>query len=50
MKIVALNGLLGYGYNEHALELAFSEKVDFLGVDADQSQLQNVQSQKPYRQ
>ncbi len=34
MKIVALNGLLGYGYNEHALELAFSEKVDFLGVDA----------------
>ena len=34
MKIVALNGLLGYGYSEHALDLAFSEKVDFLGVDA----------------
>ena len=34
MKIVALNGLLGYGYTEEALELAFSEKVDFLGVDA----------------
>lgn len=34
MKIVALNGLLGYGYSEDALELAFSEKVDYLGVDA----------------
>jgi len=34
MKIVALNGLLGYGYNEEALEIAFSEKVDYLGVDA----------------
>ncbi len=34
MKIVALNGLLGYGYSEEALELAFSEKVDYLGVDA----------------
>ncbi len=34
MKIVALNGLLGYGYNAEALELAFSEKVDYLGVDA----------------
>lgn len=34
MKIVALNGLLGYGYSEEALNLAFSEKVDFLGVDA----------------
>lgn len=34
MKIVALNGLLGYGYSEKALEIAFSEKVDFLGVDA----------------
>ncbi len=34
MKIVALNGLLGYGYSEESLELAFSEKVDFLGVDA----------------
>jgi len=34
MKIVALCGLLGYGYNEDALKIAFSEKVDFLGVDA----------------
>ncbi|MBR2615350.1 MAG: acyclic terpene utilization AtuA family protein [Clostridia bacterium] len=34
MKIVALNGLLGYGYNEEALKIAFSEKVDYLGVDA----------------
>ena len=34
MKIVALNGLLGYGYDPEALELAFSEKVDYLGVDA----------------
>lgn len=34
MKIVALNGLLGYGYDERALEIAFSEKVDYLGVDA----------------
>ncbi len=34
MKIVALNGLLGYGYSEEALEVAFSEKVDYLGVDA----------------
>lgn len=34
MKIVALNGLLGYGYSEEALEIAFSEKVDYLGVDA----------------
>ena len=34
LKIVALNGLLGYGYSREALELAFSEKVDYLGVDA----------------
>ncbi len=34
MKIVALNGLLGYGYSEESLDMAFSEKVDFLGVDA----------------
>lgn len=34
MKIVALCGLLGYGYSEEALKTAFSEKVDFLGVDA----------------
>lgn len=34
MKIVALNGLLGYGYSEEALNTAFAEKVDYLGVDA----------------
>ena len=34
LKIVALNGLLGYGYSEEALNIAFSEKVDYLGVDA----------------
>ena len=34
MKIVALNGLLGYGYGEESLDIAFSEKVDYLGVDA----------------
>lgn len=34
MKIVALNGLLGYGYSEEALNCAFSEHVDYLGVDA----------------
>lgn len=34
MKIVALCGMLGYGYSEQALNVAFEEKVDFLGVDA----------------
>ncbi len=34
MKIVALNGLLGYGYSEEALNQAFSEHVDYVGVDA----------------
>jgi len=34
LKIVALNGLLGYGYSKEALDIAFSEKVDYLGVDA----------------
>ena len=34
MKIVALNGLLGYGYSEEALKNAFRERVDYLGVDA----------------
>ena len=34
MKIVALNGLLGYGYSEEGLNIAFEEKVDYLGVDA----------------
>ena len=27
MKIVALTGILGYGYSEKALEIAFSEKA-----------------------
>ena len=34
MKIVALCGLLGYGYSEESLKIAFSEKVDYVGVDA----------------
>lgn len=34
MKIIALNGLLGYGYSKEALEEAFREKVDYVGVDA----------------
>ena len=34
MKIVSLCGLLGYGYSEESLNIAFSEKVDYLGVDA----------------
>lgn len=34
MKIVSLCGLLGYGYSETALEAAFAEKVDYVGVDA----------------
>ena len=34
MKIVSLCGLLGYGYSEEALRTAFSEKVDYVGVDA----------------
>lgn len=34
MKIIALNGLLGYGYSETALKNAFLEKPDVIGVDA----------------
>lgn len=34
MKIVALNGLLGYGYSEDALNNAFSQNPDVIGVDA----------------
>ena len=37
MKIVALNGLLGYGYSEEALNIAFEDHVDYLGVDAGSS-------------
>ena len=34
MKIIALNGLLGYGYSEVALENAFANCPDYIGVDA----------------
>lgn len=34
MKIIALNGLLGYGYTEQALSNAFKQNPDFIGVDA----------------
>lgn len=34
MKIIALNGLLGYGYSEEALNNAFLENPDVIGVDA----------------
>ena len=37
MKIVALCGLLGYGFSEESLNIAFSEKVDYVGVDAGSS-------------
>ena len=37
MKIVALCGLLGYGYSEESLNIAFEEKVDYVGVDAGSS-------------
>ena len=34
MKIIALNGLLGYGYSETALKNALLENPDVIGVDA----------------
>ncbi len=34
MKIVALNGLLGYGYSEIGLKNAFAQNPDVIGVDA----------------
>ena len=34
MKIVALNGLLGYGYAQEAWEQALAHQPDFIGVDA----------------
>jgi len=34
LKIVVLNGLLGYGYTEEALENAFLQNPDVIGVDA----------------
>ena len=42
MKIVALCGLLGYGYSEEALNIAFSEKVDYVGVDAGSTSMSSV--------
>ena len=37
MKIIALNGLLGYGYDEESLECVKKMDVDFIGVDAGSS-------------
>ncbi len=37
MKIVALNGLLGYGYSEQALNNAFVDPPDYVGVDGGSS-------------
>lgn len=34
MRIISLNGLLGYGYTVEGLENAMAEKVDYVGVDA----------------
>jgi len=34
MKIIALNGLLGYGYSEIGLKNAFAQNPDVIGVDA----------------
>lgn len=37
MKLIALNGLLGYGYSREALEHAFLDPPDFIGVDGGSS-------------
>ena len=37
MKLVALNGLLGYGYSEVSLHNAFIDPPDFVGVDGGSS-------------
>ena len=37
MKLVALNGLLGYGYSEESLRQAFLQPPDYVGVDAGSS-------------
>ena len=37
MKLVALNGLLGYGYSELSLKNAFIDPPDFVGVDGGSS-------------
>jgi len=34
MKIIALSGMLGYGYSEEGLRKAFEQKIDYIGVDA----------------
>lgn len=34
MRIIALDGLLGYGYTEEGLKRAMEGKVDYVGVDA----------------
>ncbi len=34
MRIISLDGLLGYGYTEEGLHRAMSTKVDYVGVDA----------------
>ena len=34
MKIIALTGMLGYGYTLKALENAFGQNPDYIGVDA----------------
>lgn len=37
MKLIALNGLLGYGYSQESLKNAFIEPPDFVGVDGGSS-------------
>ena len=37
MKLVALNGLLGYGYSQTSLVNAFMDPPDFVGVDGGSS-------------
>ena len=37
MKLIALNGLLGYGYSEVSLKAAFETKPDYIGVDGGSS-------------
>lgn len=34
MKILALTGMLGYGYSEEGLRKAFEQNIDYIGVDA----------------
>ncbi|MDY0042843.1 MAG: 3-methylaspartate ammonia-lyase, partial [Desulforhabdus sp.] len=37
MKIIALNGLLGYGYVAESLERCKAMDIDYIGVDAGSS-------------